>query len=355
MALPDYPVFHDGLEGIAPPCASRQLFGHRDPWREMDAIVRAGHHAIVLDGEQGIGKATAAFHLARGLFGSTGPGLTNLAGQPPDAQPVLASTDDATWRQIATASHPNLVHLTRARNATGNGYKTVITIDDVRRTQHFLSLTPSIDAPRIVIIDPVDDMQRPAANALLKILEEPPDKTLFLLISHGSGGLLATIRSRCQRVRFAPLEDRTVARVLEHVGASVLDLTDIETLTALAGGRPRDALLLALHGGVDLRRTLDQLLQGAQFDVAIAHQLADVAGARDGVVHDGMLRRMLADSVEQAARIAALSGQTAQAGELAEFAARLVGDLRQGAAFGLDRRQEFLVAASRTHRALHCR
>ena len=338
-----YPDFHDSLEGIAPPCASVRLVGHRSSWRELANIIRSGHHAILLDGEQGIGKATSAFHLAQAC----------LSGSAVETDPPLLSTESATWRQVASAGHPNLIHLTRGPNATGNGYKTVIAIDDVRRTQHFLSLTPSIDAPRIVIIDPVDDMQRPAANALLKILEEPPVNTLFLLISHGAGGLLPTIRSRCQRVRFAPLDDQAVAQVLEQVGAGVLDQTDIGTLAALAGGRPRDALLLALHGGVELRETLDRLLTGPDFDVTTAHKLADVAGARDGAIHDRMLRDMLADSIQQAARLAATTGKPHQAGRLADFAVRLGQQLREGQAFGLDRRQEFLVAAARTHKMLH--
>ena len=339
-----WPDYHDALEGVAPPCASTRLVGHAQAVADMLAIVRAGHHAILLDGQHGIGKATAAFHLANALLsGPLPPGETLPAPQP----------DAAAHRQIAQGAHPNLVHLTRPHNDKGGGFRTVITIDAVRRVQHFLSMTASGDQPRFVIVDPAGDMQRGAANALLKTLEEPPDNTLFLLVSHGAAGLLPTIRSRCQRVRFETLADADVADVVRHVGGGAIAGPDIDRLAALAGGRPRQALTLALYGGGELRDSLDRLLEAPRFDTALAHKLAEVAGARGNDTHNALLREMMAEMLMGRARSAARVGDSAGADRIAACQQALGAQWRQADAFGLDRKQEFLVATQRVHALMH--
>lgn len=339
-----WPGYHDALDGVAPPCASTQRVGHDRACAHMLAIVRAGHHAILLDGQHGIGKATAAFHLANALVSGPAPVADALPAPDPRSP---------AHRQIARGAHPNLVHLTRPRAATGTGFKTVITIDEVRRVQHFLSMTASADQPRIVIVDPVGDMQRPAANALLKTLEEPPHNTLFLLISHGAGGLLATIRSRCQRVRFDPLDDAAVAQVVRRVGGGAVADGDVETVAARAAGRPRQALTLALFGGGELRDGLDRLLAAPRFETQLAHTLADVAGARGNDTQNGLLREMMADALKARAREAARAGDLRRADRIAAFAADLSRRFAEADAFGLDRKQEFLVAGQRVHALMH--
>lgn len=341
QSTPDY---HDALDGIAPPCASVRLIGHERSVAQMLAIVRSGHHAILLDGEQGIGKATAAFHLAHALLTGAIPEGDTL----PEPNPASAE-----HRQIAQGAHPNLVHLTRPRNATGSGFKTVITVDEVRRVQHVLSMTASVDRPRIVIVDPVGDMQRSAANALLKTLEEPPANVLFLLISHGAGGLLPTIRSRCQRVRLDPLTDDAVAEVIDLVGGDAIAADQSAQLAALAAGSPRRALVMALFGGADLKQSLDQLLTGARFDTDLAHKLADVAGARGNDTHNGLLRAMMMDMVRSRARDAALRGNGLTADRLATLETETRRRFAEADGFGLDRKQEFLVAAAQLHAALN--
>lgn len=337
------PDYHDTLEGIAPPCASVRLVGHQPPVAQMLSIVRSGHHAMLLDGEQGIGKATAAFHLANALLDGASLDGDHL----PEPDPTSASV-----RQVAQGAHPNLVHLTRPRAATGTGFKTAITIDEVRRVQHFLSMTASVDRPRIVIVDPVGDMPRGAANALLKTLEEPPSNTLFLLVSHGSGGLLATIRSRCQIVRFAPLPDDQVAEVIALAGQGAVPASDAGRLAALSGGRPRQALTLALFGGADLRDSLEKLLAAPRFDTMLAHRLAEVAGAKGNDTHNMLLREMAIDIVRSRARSTALSGDLRGADRLAAFERDLAQRFGEADAFGMDRKQEMLVASARMHDVL---
>lgn len=339
--MPDY---HDSLDGIAPPAASRRLIGHQRAVADLLAIVRGGHHAVLLEGEQGIGKATAAFHLAHALL--SGWKLTETALPHPDPA-------SAEYRQIVGRAHPNLKHLTRPPAASGKGFKTVITIDEVRTIQHFLAMTASADRPRIIIIDPVGDMPRGAANALLKTLEEPPANTLFLLVSHGAGGLLATIRSRCQRIRFEPLQEQDVAETVRLVGGQSVAADQVQLLAAMAGGSPRRALVMALYGGGELRQSLDRLLEGPRFDTPLAHKLADVAGGRGNDTHNVLLREMMDEALGAGARSAARAGNSVRANALASLQAEMAQSFAQADGFGLDRKQEFLVAAARLHAMLH--
>lgn len=341
-------AYHDGLEDVPPPAMSTQLIGHDRSAAEAVALVGAGRHAILFEGNEGIGKATTAFHLANALLEKRLP----KTGAPPAPDP-----GSAVHRQIAQGGHPNLLHLTRPPNATGSGFRTVITVDEIRRLTHFLSLTPSVAAPRVVIIDPVGDMQRSAANALLKTLEEPPADTVFLLISHGGARLLPTIRSRCQRVRFDPLGDGDLRAVLDMVAPQINQMTDPDALVALAEGSVRHAITLALHGGIELRQTLDKLLSAPVYDTASAHKLAEIAGARGSDVHDALLRQMILTDVQRRARgaVAARATGLGGAARLAETAAELAQRQRVGAAFGLDRGQEMLVGLARLHALLHPR
>ncbi len=113
-----------------------------------------------------------------------------------------------------------MLHLTRPANEKTKGFKTVVTVDEIRRVNRFLSMTSHDGGYRVVIVDPADDMNVNAANALLKNLEEPPSRTVFILISHSPGGLLPTIRSRCQMVRLSPLGNDDLIAALSAVRAA---------------------------------------------------------------------------------------------------------------------------------------
>ena len=158
----------------------------------------AEHHALLLTGPKGIGKATFAFHLAHHLLSHPrGEDAPETFGRPDPASAVA--------RQVASGAHPAVLHLTRPYDERTKKFKSAITVDEVRRVGRFLSLRAHDDSYRVVIVDPADEMNRNAANALLKSLEEPPARAIFLLISHAPGTLLPTIRSRCQVLRFASL------------------------------------------------------------------------------------------------------------------------------------------------------
>ncbi len=336
----ELPEHHDTLEGVTPPSAVTRLAGHREAWSQLARIVNGGHHGVLIEGERGIGKASMAFAMAHLV----------LARQTPDElSPPILDPASPVWRQVAQEAHPNLLYLTRPPVDKGAGFKTVVSIAEVRRIQRFLGLTSGEDGYRVVLIDPANDMNRNAANALLKYLEEPPKRTLFLLVAHGAGGLLPTIRSRCQLVRLSPLADTDVATVLgDQAQAAVAD-KDRDALIALAGGSPRQALVLALYGGADLATHLRQLMTAPQFDTHLAHRLADVAGQRGNEVQNDLLRGMLGDIVRAAAVSSALRDDSQRAAQLARHETSLVSRFRTADAFNLDRKQELLVALADTH------
>ncbi|MCZ7596889.1 MAG: DNA polymerase III subunit delta', partial [Gammaproteobacteria bacterium] len=146
--------------------------------------------------------------------------------RPDPAAPEVVSAGDLgidadhpVARQVRGRAHPDLLVLERPRGEDGGATKTVIPVEQVRRLVRFLGSTASAGGWRVVIVDPADDLNRAAANALLKMLEEPPRRTVFLLVAHLPGRLLPTIRSRCRRIVLKPLPDAAVAAMLAAAGA----------------------------------------------------------------------------------------------------------------------------------------
>ena len=341
----EIPQFHDSMEEISPPCVTQTRIGHDNACSFMLAAAKSGHHALILDGERGVGKATAAFHLANMILASD----DDISAQ----ALAIPNIESTTYRQIAQNVHPNLLYITRPAKEDGKGFKTVITVDEVRRLHRFLGMSASGGAKRVVIVDCLSDMNRNAANAILKLLEEPPTNTLFLLISHGMGGLLPTIRSRCQIVRFAPLEIAHVEQVLSSLATSLISADEASRLAALSGGSVRHALMMARSGGLELRDTLDAFLQSPNFDTATAHKLADVAGMRGSDEHNELLRELVLDAVQQGALNNVAAGDSFKAEKFSRFSSELEGRARVADGYNLDRRQEFLIVANQLHMLFH--
>ncbi|MEM8541798.1 MAG: DNA polymerase III subunit delta' [Pseudomonadota bacterium] len=337
----DLPQFHDSIDDITPPCATQLRVGHDQSCAFMLAAAKGGHHALILDGERGIGKATAAFHLANFLLANDDAAKTDVLNAP--------DVETITYRQIAQNVHPNLLYLTRPLKDDGKGFKTVITVDEVRRLHRFLGMSASGGSKRVVVIDCLADMNRNAANAVLKLLEEPPHNTLFLLISHGMGGLLPTIRSRCQIVRFSSLETKDVETTLNQVASSMINSEEATKLAALSGGSVRHALMMARSGGLELRDTLNAFLDAPNFDTATAHKLADVAGMRGSDEHNQLLRELVLEAVQKGALSSVSAGEISKAEKFSRFSAEFGERTRVADGFNLDRRQEFLITANQLH------
>jgi DNA polymerase-3 subunit delta' len=212
------------------------MFGHD----AAVALFREGlqssrlHHAWLISGPQGIGKALFAQKAAlRVLAEGAGPPVADAGLDVPD--------DHRIARLAAAGSHPDLMRLERLPRDTGTDLARSITLDQVRGLQKLFSTTASLSPWRVVIIDAIDDLERPAANALLKSLEEPPPTSLFLLVSHAPERLLPTIRSRCRQLRLSALDDAAMTSALS-VALPEADDSEIDALRKVGEGAPGRAM-----------------------------------------------------------------------------------------------------------------
>lgn len=339
------PEQHDTLEGVTEPSETPELVGHLEAQHMLVMAQRAGRlpHAIVLAGPQGIGKATFAFSFARHLLSGAQPGEDNRF--------CRIGSDTPLFRQVASGAHPSLLHLTRPLNERGKGFKTVLTVDEIRRTGHFLSMTSSDGGYRIVIIDPADDMRSAAANALLKNLEEPPARTIFILIAHSPGALLPTIRSRCQIIRLSRLTAGELADVLRQAGQMPDDPATGEVLVARANGSARTAIILQQYGGVEIVTALDHLSVG-QMDVAASQRLADAVSGRGSEIRLDVFNNRALELLSDAAAHAALKGDAKRAKFLSDawHQARLA--ITETATYNLDQKQHALTMIGRLNKTL---
>jgi DNA polymerase-3 subunit delta' len=342
------PEQHDSLPDVPDPAENPVLVGHAETRRMLAGAYRSGKlpHALLLAGPVGIGKATLAFHLANHLLAHP-----DAASAPPD----LSAPDPAspTFRQVASGAHPGVLHLTRPFNEKKKAFQTVLTVDEVRRVNHFLSMTSHDRGYRVVIIDPADDMNPSAANALLKNLEEPPSRTLFALIAHSPGRLLPTIRSRCQMVRLQPLDADTLAAALAAVGVKPpADDQARDDLAERAGGSVRQAILLTEHGGLEIAKALDDAVAAQKADWPASLRLAEVVAARDYESRFDLFNAHALDLLAQAAGAAASAGELARADRLAKAwqQARLAVD--EAETYNLDRKQHALNMISSLTAAL---
>jgi DNA polymerase-3 subunit delta' len=292
-------------EGIPDPRRTTSLFGHEAAERTLLDAYRSGRipHAWLIGGAPGIGKATLAFRMARFV----------LAHPDPNSAAVQAATslevepDHPVVGLVAAQSHPDLLVLERTLSDTGK-LRTVIRVDDARKVAAFLGATAGLGGWRVVIVDAVDDLNAESANALLKGLEEPPARTLFLLVSHAPGLVLPTIRSRCHRLLLRSLSPDALARALQEATGEAVDP---EVIAAGEGSVSR-ALSLSDGPAFRLRQQTLALLSGLPaLDMRALHALADSLAMADAaafeVVMDavnGWLSGALAHNLNDKARAA---------------------------------------------------
>ncbi|MDI7864108.1 DNA polymerase III subunit delta' [Rhizobiaceae bacterium n13] len=326
------------LEGAVAPSENTHLFGHEQAERFLAQSYRSGkgHHAILIEGPEGIGKATLAFRFANHVLSNPDPSAA------PD---MLASPDPSSMvsRQIASGASHNLLHLARPVDEKSGRLKSAITVDEVRRAGKFFSQTSGTGNWRIVVIDPADDLNRNAANAILKILEEPPKRAMFLVLSHAPGKLLPTIRSRCLPLKLAPLDTDALAKAMRSLG---LDISGEggEAVLAAAKGSVSEALKLVNYGGADIIAAYDEVMaqEGPAARKAM-HKLADALSAKDSDTIFGFFVSYLGDSLVERARAAAVSGDLRGADRLARISSEIGERLTIAQAYNLDRKQTILT------------
>ncbi|WP_395711335.1 DNA polymerase III subunit delta' [Reyranella sp.] len=257
----------------SPPWRTARLLGHEPAEAAMLAAHRSGrlHHAWLLAGPRGIGKATLAWRFARFLLCGQGGG--GLFGDAPEGLSVAA---DAPGRSLVDArSHPDLFHLRRTMHERESRIRSEIVIEDVRGLGAFMHMTPAMGQWRVAIVDAADEMNRNSANAVLKILEEPPPNAVLLIVAHAPGRLLPTIRSRCRRLVLKPLADELVVRLLaEH--APQMPAEERAMLARLSDGSIGRALELANAGSLALYREMVGVLATLpELDMVRLHGFAE--------------------------------------------------------------------------------
>ena len=257
----------------SPPWRSQRLVGHDEAEKTMLAAHQSGrlHHAWLLTGLRGIGKATLAWRFARFLL--CGQQQGGLFGDGPENLEVAA---DAPGRALVDArSHPDLFHLRRSLNPDTIRMRAEIAVDDVRGLGAFMHMTPAMGKWRVAIVDSADEMNRNSANAVLKILEEPPPNAVLLIVAHAPGRLLPTIRSRCRRLALQPLTEDAVVRLLGDY-APTTKPEERGALARLAEGSIGRALELSGAGSLELyREMVEVLVTLPELDMPRLHAFAE--------------------------------------------------------------------------------
>lgn len=269
----------DSNISVPAPRANATLLGHDEAERDILSAWNAErmHHAWLITGKRGIGKATLAYRVAR--FVLSGCGESGGLFGPPDNLDI--SPDHPVLNRIAQGSHGDLRVIERQWDDKKKRRKGEIVVDDVRGIGQFLSLTPAEGGWRVVIVDAADEMNRNAANAVLKVLEEPPKRAVLLLLAHTPSRLLPTIRSRCRSLPLAPLDDAVVEELLRRYRAD-LPADDVRALVHLAEGSVGRALDLSEQGGLQLYQSLIGLLRSLpKLDVPAAYTFSEKAGRSD--------------------------------------------------------------------------
>ena len=252
----------DRVDGHPHPRETNRLYGQEDAERRFLDAWAGGrmHHAWLIRGPAGVGKATLAYRIARALIAQPPEG--SLFGAPEIPATLDAPEDCPVRQRIEARSEPRLFVLRRGADDKSR-LRTVITVDEVRALRQFLHLSAADGGWRVVIVDPADEMNRNAANALLKFLEEPPAQTVFLLVSHAPAGLLATIRSRCRTLDLRPLGPEDLARALADAGAEIPPGSET-ALAELSGGSAGQALRLVAGDGLALYARIVALFRGGR-------------------------------------------------------------------------------------------
>lgn len=261
------------VDGDHPPRYTRALIGHERAQSDFLDALQGNRlpHAWLLSGPEGIGKASFAYMVARALLSSESPQAI---------QSLSPVSDTPETRLIENSVHPDLYVLNRRYNVKTEKFRGDISVEDTREMKRAFGLSASRGGWRIAIIDSIDEMNKSGVNALLKLIEEPPEKCLFLIVCHNPGRVLDTIRSRCRQLAFGALNEGELQQIISG-RLDTVDENEAAAAAFLAEGSAGRALMLAEMGGFDLYRDMVGVLEGLpQLDIEALHGLAGRFGAR---------------------------------------------------------------------------
>ncbi len=334
----------DRAEGARHPRDTQVLFGQQAAEMAFLDAYRSGRfpHAWILGGPPGTGKATFAYRAARFVLAHPDPAARDLAG----ARDLSVPPADPSVRKISAQSHPGLFVLRRRWNPEKKSIPATIPVDSVRHAVQFFGSTAGEGSWRICLVDSLEDLNVFGSNALLKIVEEPPPRCLFLLVAHMPGRVLPTIRSRCRALPFRPLAEADVVRAVEAAAVSPPDADTVRRAAALSGGSVGEAFRIldeeTLAVADHVRKTLDLL---PAVDWTGLHAMADGVAARS---NDALFRALIDtvfDWLSEQTRALAPQGP-ARLAPLAEVWDKIARAVREADAYNLDRRALVLTLFS---------
>jgi DNA polymerase-3 subunit delta' len=322
----------DRLEGFPHPREASALFGHQGAQAAMLDGLKGGrlHHAWLIGGPEGIGKATFAYRMAKHLLG------VHCGAAGADGMPFVDEAAPAS-RLVAQLAHPDLVVLRRQLQPRTGTISTQITVDHARRALDMFASTAGQGGWRVCIVDSADDLNSSSGNALLKVIEEPPPRAIFLIVAHQPGRVLPTIRSRCRKLMLRPLAEGEVLDALRLIEPSA-DAAAMKQAASLSDGAVRRALLRLDPDTAALilatRAELDKLPRFALDGVMkIANQIAGKRGEAESAIFMETLEDWVSQHMH--GNIAAGAHRLAPLAEVWEKTSRSV---RETEAFNLDRR-----------------
>lgn len=336
----------DRLEDTPHPRETTRLAGHQAAEKILLDAYRSGrmHHAWIIGGEEGIGKATLAYRLARFMLSHPDPSAPEVAA----ASSLSVDADMPAARRIAHQAHPDLFVLRRGFTKDGRNLMQEISVEESRKLVSFFTTTAGEGGWRIAIIDSADDLNTNSANAILKVLEEPPPRSLFLILSTAPKRLLPTIRSRCRTLVLKPLDDGEVFDVLKGLPGLTgeTDPQELKRVSETAEGSVRRAAAMLSDDSLALRDVLTGMLERLPVvDPAEVLALAEKVSGREGAPGFGLMIGLVQDWLHERLTLGAAKGDQRLAAwaTLWEKTARTA---REAEIYNLDRRPLVLAIFS---------